>query len=154
MRITCTCLAHNIVNQTLKLNFEKLRPAIFNLSLQNDQYRLAFVYLKVCANHLKGVQVMATINLQCNSSSQIHSSVYFRLIIRSMTGRAYVYGRNAETNLAEIQAEMSELLDKQVNVQTESLNKTSGVHASSCKPMKKCVMKRKERKKEEKTTAM
>ena len=33
------------------------------------------------ANHLLGVQVMATISLQCNSRSQIHSSVYFRLKI-------------------------------------------------------------------------
>ena len=30
---------------------------------------------------LKGVQVMLTISLQCNSLSQIHSSVYFRLKI-------------------------------------------------------------------------
>ena len=36
---------------------------------------------------------------------------------------------------------MSELFDKQVNAQKE---KTSGVYASSCKPMKKCVMKMKE----------
>ena len=48
----------------------------------------AIRYLKVYANHMKVVQVMATINLQCNSTSQIHSSVYFRLKIRSMTGRA------------------------------------------------------------------
>ena len=59
---------------------------------------------------------------------------------------------------------MSELLDKQVNVQKESLKKirqtsectkrefekTSGVHASSRKPTKKCAMKMKERKKERK----
>ena len=36
---------------------------------------------------------------------------------------------------------MSELLDKQVNVQKESLKKTSGIHAS---PRKKCAMKMKE----------
>ena len=36
--------------------------------------------------------------------------------------------------MAEIHEEMSELLDKQVNAQKE---KTSGVHASSCKPTKK-----------------
>ena len=35
---------------------------------------------------------------------------------------------------------MSELLDKQVNVQKESLKKTSGIHAS---PRKKCAMKMK-----------
>ena len=40
---------------------------------------------------------------------------------------------------------MSELLDKQVNVQKESLKKTSGVHTSSRKPTKKCAMKMKER---------
>ena len=54
---------------------------------------------------------MTTINLHCNSPSQIHSSVYF-----SMTGRAYICRRSADTNLAEIHEEMSELLDKQVNV--------------------------------------
>ena len=53
-------------------------------------------------------------------------------------------GGSVEPSLAEIHQEMSELLDKQVNAQKE---KTSGVHASSCKPMKKCVMKMKETKK-------
>ena len=53
-------------------------------------------------------------------------------------------GRSAEPSLAEIHQEMSELLDKQVNAQKE---KTSGVHASSCKPIKKCAMKMKEIKK-------
>ena len=38
-----------------------------------------------------------------------------------MTGRAYVHGRSSDTNLVEIHEEMSELLDKQVNVQKESL---------------------------------
>ena len=38
-----------------------------------------------------------------------------------MTGRAYVHGRSADTNLAGIQEEMSKLLNKQVNVQNESL---------------------------------
>ena len=51
------------------------------------------------------------------------------------------------TNLAKIHEEMSELLDKQVNVQKESLKTFSRVHASSCKPTKKCAMKMKERKK-------
>ena len=43
------------------------------------------VYLKVYANHLSGVQVMATIDLQYNSFSQIH-----RCLLQaenSMTGR-------------------------------------------------------------------
>ena len=59
--------------------------------------------------------------------------------------------------MAEIHEEMSELLDKQVNVQKESLKKTSGIHASSRKPTKK-VCDENERKKEvleeeKKTTA-
>ena len=59
--------------------------------------------------------------------------------------------------MAEIHEEMSELLDKQVNVQKESLKKTSGIHANSRKPTKK-VCDENERKKveeelEKKTTA-
>ena len=50
------------------------------------------MYLKAYANDLKGVQVMETISLQCNSPSQIHSSVYFRLKI----------ARQVDTSLAEI----------------------------------------------------
>ena len=46
---------------------------------------------------------------------------------------------------------MSELLDKQVNAQKE---KTSGVHASSRKPMKKCTMKMKETNKEKNNTCV
>ena len=42
---------------------------------------------------------------------------------------------------------MSELFDKEVNAQKESLKKTSGVHASSRMPTKKCAMKVKQRKK-------
>ena len=41
-----------------------------------------------------------------------------------MTSRACIHGRSADTNLAEIHEEMSGLLDKQVNVQKESLKKT------------------------------
>ena len=52
--------------------------------------------------------------------------------------------------MAEIHQEMSELLDKQVNAQKE---KTSGVHVSSRKPTKKCVMKMKETNKEKKRRA-
>ena len=65
----------------------------------------------------------------------------------SMTGRAYIHGRSSDTNLAEIHEEMSELLDKQVNVQKESLKKTSGVHASSHKPTKKVCDKNERKKK-------
>ena len=39
---------------------------------------------------------------------------------------------------------MSELLDKQVNAQKESLKNTSRVHASSHKQMKRCATKMKE----------
>ena len=45
---------------------------------------------------------------------------------------------------------MSELFDKEVNAQKESLKKTSGVHASSHMPTKKCAMKMKETNKETK----
>ena len=38
---------------------------------------------------MKGVQVMATINLQCNSPSQIHSSVLLQAE-NGMTGGAYI----------------------------------------------------------------
>ena len=40
---------------------------------------------------------------------------------------------------------MSELFDKEVNAQKESLKKTSGVHESSRMPTKKCAMKMKQR---------
>ena len=83
---------------------------------------------------------MATFNLQCNSLSQIHSSVYFRLSI---------HWRNADTNLAEIHEEMSELVDKQVNVQKENLKKTSGVHAKLLQAHEK-VCDENERKKQRK----
>ena len=47
------------------------------------------MYLKFYANHMKGVQVIVTVNLQCNSLSQINSSVFYKLKI-GMTGRAYM----------------------------------------------------------------
>ena len=59
-----------------------------------------------------------------------------------MTGRAYTW----ETNFAETHEESE--LDKQVNVRTKrEFEKTSVVHASSCKPTKKCAMKMKKRRK-------
>ena len=45
---------------------------------------------------------------------------------------------------------MSELVDKQVNVQKESLKKLPGFTQNSRKPMKKCAMKMKETNKEKK----
>ena len=53
-----------------------------------------------------------------------------------MTGRAYM----GEVLIQIWLKSMSELLDKQVNVQKGSLKKTSGVHVSSRKPTKKCAM--------------
>ena len=50
--------------------------------------------------------------------------------------------------MAEIHEEMSELVDKQVNVQKESLKKLPGFTQNSRKPTKKCAMKMKERKKQ------
>ena len=68
-----------------------------------------------------------------------------------MTGRAYI-GEMLIQILAEIHEEMSELVDKQVNVQKESLKKTTGFTQNSRKPTKKCAMKMKEINKEKKTT--
>ena len=90
---------------------------------------------------------MTTINLQCNSPSQIHSSVF--QTDNSMTGRAYMKEVLIQIWLKSMK-KMSELLDKQVNAQKE-FEKTSGVHTSSCKPVKK-VCDENERKK--KTTAV
>ena len=45
---------------------------------------------------------------------------------------------------------MSELVDKQVNVQKESLKKLPGFTQNSRKPTKKCAMKMKETKKQRK----
>ena len=54
---------------------------------------------------------MATISQQCNSLSQIHSSVYF-----SMIGRAYMGEVLTQVWQKSIK-EMSELFDKEVNAQ-------------------------------------
>ena len=64
-----------------------------------------------------------------------------------MTGRAYI-GEMLIKNLAEIHEEMSELVDKQVNVQKQSLKKLPGFTQNSRKPTKKCAMKMKETKKQ------
>ena len=53
--------------------------------------------------------------------------------------------------MAEIHEEMSELVDKQVNVQKESLKKTTGVHAKLPQAHEK-VCDENERNKEKKTT--
>ena len=48
---------------------------------------------------------------------------------------------------------MNELVDKQVNVQKESLKKLPGFTQNSRKPTKKCAMKMKQRNKEKKRRA-
>ena len=45
---------------------------------------------------------------------------YIQMFDNSLTGRAYVHKRSADTNLAEIHEEISELLDKQMNVQKDT----------------------------------
>ena len=64
-----------------------------------------------------------------------------------MTGRAYIGEVLIQIWLHEIHEEMSELLDKQVNVQKESLKKLLGLTKAPASPRKKCAMKIKERKK-------
>ena len=64
--------------------------------------------LKLYANHLKGFQVMETVNLQCNSLSQRHS---FQAE-NSMKGGAYM----GEVLKQIWHERMNELLDTQVNV--------------------------------------
>ena len=68
-----------------------------------------------------------------------------------------MHWRSADINLAEIHEEMSELVDKQVNVQKESLKKLPGFTQNSRKPTQnlpqaheKCAIKMKERNKETK----
>ena len=68
-----------------------------------------------------------------------------------MTGRAYI--GEMHTNLAEIHEEMSELLDKQVNVQKKSLKKSSGFTKAPASPRKNCAMKMKEEEKKKTTAA-
>ena len=52
---------------------------LWSLILKNSRLRFLNIYYRVIAtsNHLKGVQAMATISLQCNSLSKIYSSAYF-----------------------------------------------------------------------------
>ena len=69
---------NNYAGASLKLNFEKLKTTFF-LTFTTESYvhqNTLIVYLKAYANHLKGVQVIETISLQCNSLSQIHSSMH------------------------------------------------------------------------------
>ena len=69
----------SIVNLTLKLNFDKLMPTIFFLTLTTEWYINIDCISESLCKSFQGVQVMAIFNLQCNSLSQIHSSVYYRL---------------------------------------------------------------------------
>ena len=56
------------------------------------------MYLETYANQLPGIQIMATINLQCNSLSQTLSSVYFMLKTEQQS--EHTEG-SADTSLAE-----------------------------------------------------
>ena len=72
MGITCTCLAYNIANYSLKLNFEKSRPTIF----LNFQYRVIDC---VSEGYVKGVQVMATSYQPAEGSDTLSKSRTLRL---------------------------------------------------------------------------
>ena len=85
--INCTCLAHNIV---IKLGSLILKTSALKLLLQSDT-PIQNVYLKVYANHLKGVQVMATVNLQCNSLS---------LVSRSQTAFFFYLGEGKRSGIS------------------------------------------------------
>ena len=74
-----------------------------------------------------------------NILSQVHSSIYVLQAENSITGRAYM-----EEVLTQVWLKSIKLFNKEVNAIT------SGFHASSCKSMKKCAMKMKERNKERK----
>ena len=52
MGITCTCLAHNIANYTLKLNFEKLKPEIFFLTFTTEN--IDCVSERLCKSYERG----------------------------------------------------------------------------------------------------
>ena len=82
---------------------------------------------------------MATINLQFNSLSQVFTYTE-NTYVRSLTGRAYI----GEVLMAKIHEEISRQTSECIKREFE---KTSGVHTSSCKPTKKCVMKMEDRKK-------
>ena len=49
-----------------------------------------------------------------------------------MTCGAYIHKRSADTNLVEIHEELSELLDKQVNVQNENFWDSSKLMKKVC----------------------
>ena len=67
-----------------------------------------------------------------------------------MTGRAYIGEMLMQIWLKSMKKCMSELVDKQVNVQKESLKKLPGFTQTSRKPTKKCAMKMKETNKQTK----
>ena len=53
---------------------------------------------------------METINMQCKSISQIQLGICFMLKVVCLV--EHTYRRSVDTNLVEIHAEMSKLLDK------------------------------------------
>ena len=74
-------------------------------------------------------------------------SAYFRLKIVWQVEHTW---ENADTNLAEIRYKMSELFDKEVNAQKESMKKLPGFTQAPISPRKVCDEN--ETKKQEKTT--
>ena len=77
------------------LEFAKVFPrqnfALYGTYVVHSRcYFVQIVYLKAYANHLKGVQVMATISLQCNSLAFSNTFKCLLQAENSMTGRAYM----------------------------------------------------------------
>ena len=83
---------------TLKLSYEKLKPAIFlKLSVQSDT-SMYIVYLKAYVNHLPGVQVMATISLQgnlCSDPSDFNSNIRKKCVMKIKESRSIRNKRRA-----------------------------------------------------------
>ena len=85
------------VDATLKLNFEKPKPAIF-------QYRVIHQY-RLCIWKLMQIIYQRSKLWQLSACRLRPFSNTFKCILQaenSMTGRAYMHGRNADTSLAEI----------------------------------------------------
>ena len=77
------------------------------------------MYLKAYANHLLGVKLW-----QLSACSiMAFPSAYFRLKIVWQVEHTW---ENADTNLAEIRYKMSELFDKEVTAQKESMKNFRG----------------------------
>ena len=67
--MTCICLAHNILNQIMKLNFEKLKPTIFSTSttewyINVDCVSNTFKYLHQAENSMTSRAYMEEVLIQ------------------------------------------------------------------------------------------